>query len=189
MASRQDPCGFGAVRQVGYLCTDMHARIRAWQEQLGVGPWTLIRNVTLHCEYRGEPSRPVIDVGLAYRGDLQIELIQPRNDAPSPYREPLQRGITGVHHIAHLCDDIDADVERALASGMRMVCDIRQPAGDRYVYLDSAALGDGVLIELLDNNAMQQAMVRDGIAAAREWDGKPEIVEVDYAALQGGVPA
>lgn len=189
MASRQDPCGFGAVRQVGYLCTDMHARIRAWQEQLGVGPWTLIRNVTLHCEYLGKPSRPVIDVALAYRGELQIELIHPRNDAPSPYREYLQRGSTGVHHIAHLCDDIDADVERALASGMRIVCDIRQPAGDRYVYLDSAALGNGVLIELLDNTAMQKTMFSEGIAAARDWDGEPRIVEIDYAALQGGVPA
>lgn len=68
--------GLGDIRQLGYVVADLDASIAAWSNQLGVGPWTVIRNVTLNCTYRGQPSEPLIDVALSYRGAMQIELIQ-----------------------------------------------------------------------------------------------------------------
>ena len=176
---------FGDIRQLGYVVQDLGLAVDTWTSQLRVGPWTIIRNITLQSIYRGEPSAPLIDIALGYRGDMQIELIEQRNDAPSPYRPYIERGHYGLHHTAFLSERIDADVARAESSGMRVVCDIRMPVG-RYVYLQSAALGSQLYVELLEATPTLQQMFARGIAAAATWDGSGEPVVVDFAATTRG---
>lgn len=179
------PGCFGPVRQLGYVVSDLDAAMRAWGKQLGVGPWMIFRNVSLHSVFRGQPSMPLIDIALSYRGDMQIELIQQRNDAPSPYRADIERGRYGLHHTAFLCENIEADVQRAEAQGLRVVCDIRMPGGGRYVYLQSPELGEQLYIEFLEATGQILGMYAQGIAAAAAWDGKGEPVVIDFAALPG----
>ena len=174
--------GFGDVRQLGYVVRDLGAAVETWTRQLRVGPWTIIRNITLESVYRGAPSRPLIDIALGYRGAMQIELIEQRNDAPSPYRPWIERGHYGLHHTAFLCERIDADVERAESLGMQVACDIRMPMGGRYVYLQSPALGSDVYVELLEATQMMKDMFAQGIAAAATWSGAGEPVVIDFAA-------
>ena len=173
---------FGSIRQLGYVVQDVGLAVETWTQQLGVGPWTIIRNVALQSVYRGEPSVPLIDIALGYRGDMQIELIEQRNDAPSPYRPYIERGHYGLHHTAFLSERIDADVKRAESAGMQVACDIRMPMGGRYVYLQSAGLGSQLYIELLEATPMLQQMFAQGIAAAATWDGSGEPVVLDFAA-------
>jgi glyoxalase/bleomycin resistance protein/dioxygenase superfamily protein len=174
---------FGDIRQLGYVVRDLAPAADAWSRELGVGPWTIIRNITLRSVYRGAPSEPLIDIALGYRGQMQIELIEQRNDAPSPYRPFIERDHYGLHHTAFLSERIDADVARAEAGGLRVACDIRMPMGGRYVYLQSDGLGPGLYIELLEATPMLRQMFSDGIAAAAAWDGSGEPVVVDFAAL------
>jgi len=174
---------FGDIRQLGYVVQDLGLAVDTWTRQLRVGPWTIIRNITLSSVYRGEPSAPLIDIALGYRGDMQIELIEQRNAAPSPYRSYIERGHYGLHHTAFLSERIDADVTRAESAGLQVVCDIRMPMGGRYVYLQSAGLGSQLYIELLEATPMLRQMFAQGIAAAAAWDGSGEPAVLDFAAV------
>ncbi|GEM_PF-487846 len=182
--------GFGPVRQMGHVVSDIEACMATLSREQRLGPWLLMRNVHLPCSYRGEKSEPVIHVALTYHGDMQIELIQQVNDASSPYFEVTRAGDFGLHHTAHLCRDIDRDTERALAQGFELVCDIRM-MGARYVYLQSAAADKVDYVELLPDNLLMRSMFRQGMAACRRWKGNagPIIVDLNHAGtILGSLP-
>lgn len=181
--------GFGPVRQMGHVVDDIDAWMPALSLNQRLGPWMVMRNVTLPCTYRGEQSRPKIHVALTYRGDMQIELIQPLNDAPSPYREVTLSGDYGLHHTAHLVPDIRAAVQHAGEKGLEVVCDIRM-MGSRYVYLQNP--GGGPYIELLPASLMMRGMYRQGTAAAKRWRGQGSPININLenaASLLGSLPA
>lgn len=176
---------WGGVRQLGYVVEDLDASLKAWTEQLGVGPWLVIRNVPLQSVFRGRPSTPRIDLALGYRGDVQIELIHQTNDAASPYLEFIQRRQFGLHHIAFLVDPIDEAVRQGQASGLEMICDINMPNGGRYVYFASPVPGEQSCIELLEATPAMRAMFEQGMQAAAGWDGKAGPMVIDFAAMAG----
>jgi hypothetical protein len=155
---------FGGIRQLGHVVADLDAVLKEWRRCKGIGPWTIMRNVRLNAVYRGEPSQPLIDIALAYCGDVQIELIQQRNAAPSPYRARIEAQRYGLHHVAFLCDDIGGDVRRAEALGWRVVCDIRMPGSGRYVYLQSTHFGDDFYIEFLEASPVMRRIFAVGMA-------------------------
>lgn len=150
-------------------------------EHQGVGPWTIIKNVPLSCSYLGKPSEPVIDLALGYLGDVQIELIQQINKAPSPYLDYMQREQFGLHHTAYLSHHIERDIELAEANGHKVVCDINMPDGGRYVYTQIPALGKDVYIEFLAASPRMEAMFTQGIEAAKHWQGEPAVSVIDFA--------
>lgn len=185
--SQQD--AFGAVCQLGHVVNDIRSEIDAWQSR-GVGPWLWMRHVRLPCTFRGEASVPVIDVALSYQGNMQIELIQQLNDAPSPYRSTIEAGSYGLHHQAFLCENIHSDVERAEGLGYEMVCDIRM-YGSRYVYLQSPDADKNTYIEFLPASLMMKGMIRRGIAVSKTWsgEGRPMVVDLaNPARLIGSIP-
>lgn len=176
----------GSIRQLGYVAEDLDRAVEAWMAQLGVGPWTIIRNIPLHSVYRGQPSTPLIDIALSYRGDMQIELIQQRNDAPSPYRPFIEQRRYGLHHTAFLSERINEDVQRLESSGLTLACDINMPTGGRYVYFASPVPGEQTFIELLEATPMMKQMFEQGIPASAAWDGGGKPVVIDFAAMSRG---
>ncbi|SMB21928.1 Glyoxalase/bleomycin resistance protein/dioxygenase (modular protein) [Sterolibacterium denitrificans] len=174
---------FGPVRQLGYVVADLDAELECWRRQRGVGTWTVIRNVRLNSHYRGEPSKPLIDLALAYHGEVQIELIQQRNAAPSPYRACIEAGRYGLHHLAFLCANIAAAVRRAEARGWQVACDIRMTGSGRYVYLQSPRLGADVYIELLEASPVMRRMIARGMAETAQWQGAGAPLEFDLSSL------
>lgn len=181
MAASPGLAAWGKVRQLGYVVEDLDAALRAWSGALGVGPWTIFRNVTLQCLYRGEASAPRIDVALSYRGALQIELIQQTNDVPSPYRDFIERRQFGLHHIAFFSANVEEDLARAAAAGLEPLCDIRMPGG-HYAYLQSPVPGERSCIELLEATPALRQMFEQGTQAAAAWDGAPPPTVIDFAA-------
>lgn len=175
---------WGPVRQLGYVVQDLDAAVEAWSGKLGVGPWTLLRNVELQCAFRGQPTAPVIDLALSYRGEVQVELIQQKNDAASPYRGFIEQGRYGLHHVAFLTEAIDADVALGQQAGLVLACDIRMPArGGRYVYFDTPVPGEQAYIELLQATAVMKQMFAAGIADAKAWQGEGKPVEFNLGPL------
>lgn len=175
----------GSVRQLGHVVADLDAAVAAWSAGLGVGPWTVIRNIPLQGVYLGKPTVPLIDIALSYRGDVQIELIQQKNDADSPYRPCIERGAFGLHHIAFLCERIHDDIAQAQRRGMELVFDIHMPTGGRYVYFKSPVPGEQTFIEFLEATAAMKEMFAQGIPAAAAWDGSGAPTVIDFAAMTG----
>ncbi|MGH8460998.1 MAG: VOC family protein [Stenotrophobium sp.] len=189
MNANQHPgARLGHIRQLGYIVEDVDGAVAAWSTRLKVGPWLIIRNVPLQAVYRGLSSVPVIDCAFAYRGEMQIELIQQKNDAASPYRAFIEQGRYGLHHTAFLSEQIADDVKRLQQAGLTLACDINMPTGGRYVYFDAAVPGEQTYIELLELTPALKQMFEQGMPAAASWDGRGAPTVIDFAAMaqQGG---
>ncbi len=167
---------FGAIRQNGYVVRDVESALKHWTEVLGVGPFYYFERVPVeNFRYRGEPSPIEVSIALANSGDLQIELIQQRNEAPSMYREFLAAGNEGLQHVAYWTETMDADLERIAKAGYRIVQsgEINGPNG-RFVYLDTET-HPGTVIELSELNGPKGAFFRRLAELARDWDGRDPI--------------
>jgi ribulose-bisphosphate carboxylase large chain len=56
-------------------------------------------------------------VALANSGDMQVELIQIRNDAPSMYLDYMEKGLRGLQHVAFWTTQFDTDLAMMKARG------------------------------------------------------------------------
>lgn len=170
---------YGPIDQIGMVVDDLDASIARWISTMGVGPWTVFRNVTLNGTYRGEDTVVVMDVGLSYQNDTQIELIHVTNGARSPYLDAAGKPLAGLHHLAWMVDDLDQAVATTQANGLRVVFRAENP-GTRVAYLE--AEGErGILFEFIESAATRQ-LVQDGIKATRQWDGSNPVHVIDFAA-------
>lgn len=159
---------FGPIGQIGYVVHDLEAAATGWAATTGIGPWRSTGLLELdHFVYEGEPSDVEIGIAVAYSGDVQIELIQQFNDAPSMYRDLLDTYGEGVQHVCFYPDDYDAAMDHALSSGME-VGQHGSLWGIRFAYLR----GDGGrVIELADLPGQVRAGRQKGIDEAVTWDG------------------
>ncbi|GIX48555.1 MAG: glyoxalase [Candidatus Tectimicrobiota bacterium] len=166
---------FGPVRQNGYVVRDIEAAMRHWSEVLGVGPWFYVEHLPLtDFRYRGQPSPVDISLALANSGDLQIELIQPRNDAPSMYRDFLAAGHEGLQHLGYGTTQFEADLARLQAAGY-VVGQSGSVAGrGPFVYLLTEA-HPGTVVELFDLSGARARIFARIAEAARHWDGRDPI--------------
>ena len=87
-----------------------------------------------------------VKVAILKLGDTRIELMEPTaND--SPIKKFLTERGEGIHHIAITADDIERDVERAIASGTRMIGNIRTGSYGRKITFIHPKSMNGVLTE------------------------------------------
>lgn len=172
---------YGPVTQIGMVVEDLDASIQRWIAMMGVGPWTVFRNVALNGHYRGQNTVVKMDVGLAYQGETQIELIHVTNGARSPYLDTNAEPLVGLHHLAWMTDDLDVAVAQAEADGLAVVFRGESP-GTRVAYLEVAE-EKGVLFEFIESAATRQ-LIAEGIAASRNWSGENPIHVIDFEAGQ-----
>ena len=172
--------GHGPIAQIAWLTGDLDRAIDQWRLLAGVGPWTVYRNVTLDGDYRGTPA--TIDVGLAYQGETQIELIAPHGTGPSPYHDTDGRVRVGMHHVAWLVDDVAAAAKDAAAAGLVPVFSAESGGGaTRVAYLETPG-EPAILLELIEATPMIREGFVAGTAAARDWDGSNPVTVFDFAA-------
>jgi hypothetical protein len=167
---------FGAVCQNGYVVRDIHAAMDHWVKVLGVGPWFFIEEVkTDWFRHRGQVSDVKMSIALANSGDLQIELIQQLNDAPSMYREFLGAGHEGLQHMSYWSRDYQALYDRALGLGYRVGHE-GQIGGERgrFAYFDTAqgpGGHPGTVVEISDISGAKGEFFEHIRRKAAEWDG------------------
>src|SRR3546814_14823926 len=99
---------------------------------------------------------------LAYSGDMMIELIRPGSD-PSPYRDFLDAGRRGVHHLGTVATDYDAQMAAARAAGIHVAVEGELHIS-RFPYLATDAPFPGTMLELI---GMSQKS-KDPVAMVRE---------------------
>ena len=163
---------FGPAMQNGYVVRDLAAAIAHWTTRIGVGPFYLFPRVTFaQSTYRGHPAAIEMKVAMAYSGNLQIELIEPTSETPSIYREFLDRGFEGLHHLGVLTDRFDVDVERLAGLGHVAVQDGRVGAGTGFAYYDTGGTAPGSMIELIEASRGIQRLFEHVREAAQSWNG------------------
>jgi methylmalonyl-CoA/ethylmalonyl-CoA epimerase len=101
-----------------------------------------------HLEIEEVPNEKV-KVAMLMLQDTRIELMEPTSD-DSPISKFLQERGEGIHHIAITADDIEKDVARATASGMKMLGGLRTGSyGRRITFIHPKSL-NGVLTEFCE---------------------------------------
>lgn len=167
---------FGKITQNGYVVRDIHAAMDHWINAMGVGPWLFVERVdTDYFRHRGQDSNMEMSVALANSGDLQIELIQQTNDAPSMYKEFLDAGHEGLQHVAYWTKDYQKVYDQALARGYTVGHE-GQIGGEkgRFAYFDSHG-HPGSIVEISDISGTKGKMFEHIRKASIDWDGSDPI--------------
>jgi catechol 2,3-dioxygenase-like lactoylglutathione lyase family enzyme len=158
------------IRQLAYVVRDLDAALAYWTQTLRAGPFFVLEHCPLENQrYYGMPANTDITVALGNSGALQIELIQQHNDAPSVYRDFLDAGRSGVHHVGLMPVDYSAMYAhyRALGHKAAFECTL---GGAPVVYFDTLD-SVGHYIELWDNSAVFKDLFQMIEDAAIGWDG------------------
>jgi methylmalonyl-CoA/ethylmalonyl-CoA epimerase len=101
-----------------------------------------------HLELEEVPNEKV-KVAMLMLQDTKIELMEPTTP-DSPISKFLEQRGEGIHHIAITADDIEKDVARAAANGMRMLGGLRPGSyGRRITFIHPNSL-NGVLTEFCE---------------------------------------
>ncbi|MGY6550837.1 MAG: VOC family protein [Erythrobacter sp.] len=179
MALEGKIAALGEVMQLAFVPQDFDAAIAHWTQVMGVGPFFLIEGIHLDgMKYRGQPTEAVFDLALAYWGDIQIELIRPRDDHPSIYRGEYARIGNGLHHVCILVDNIDEAYRVCAEVGAEVL--IEGTFGtSRVIYVDPGADngsgGPGTLVEILQQSSDGPDLFGIIKAASVGWDGTEPI--------------
>jgi methylmalonyl-CoA/ethylmalonyl-CoA epimerase len=161
--------GLGPVAQLGYVVTDLAAAFDLWVDMFGAGPFFLFENVEFPgWSYRGVETPTPLNIAAGQLGSLVIELILPRGEGPSAYRDSFAKGTGGLHHYGVLVDDPDAAARHfAPAAPVTTAC---TGAGTRFAYFD-ARPQLGVMVEIIEHGPDVRELFGMIADAAKGWDG------------------
>jgi len=165
----------GDVMQLAYVTTDLAAAARYWTQTMGVGPFFKLEHAQRSLDslrYRGKPCEADFTMMIAYWGDIQVELIQQHNDAPSIFRGRHGRA-KGLHHVCIMVDDLAAAVADCTRAGALLIQEGRS-GGSAFVYMDTFG-GPGSVLEILSpapEVRQYQTYMRE---CAKTWDGRQPI--------------
>jgi len=160
------------IIQTAYVVKDIRGAIDQWVDKLKVGPWFLIEHFQGgEPRYRGQPSKADCNIAMSFAGHMMIELIQQLNDAPSVYRETIEKRGYGFHHWGVATSNFDSDFAKLRAQGYEEGFFALVPSGGRVVYMDTTADLPG-MIELIELGASFDAIFSAFYRATIGWDGK-----------------
>jgi hypothetical protein len=179
---------FGPVRQVGYVVRDIEAAMRHWAA-LGVGPWYYKEDV-VSTEYRyyGKPSAlPKLSIALANSGEVQLELIQQRDDVPTLYRDTLLANGEVAQHAAYWTRDrFDEFCARLVGRGYVEGHAGRMGANrGRFAYFLRTGF-PSAMIEISETSGGKAEYFEEIRLASLAWDGSEPIRRIGSPAAQPG---
>ena len=97
----------GPIIQFAFVVGNLDRALDHWVS-LGVGPFFRRTRVQYSfARYRGETTQMDFSAALAYSGNIQIELIAQNCRSPSVYREFLDEGLEGLHHVLIAVPDLE----------------------------------------------------------------------------------
>tara|TARA_R110000737_G_scaffold78494_1_gene110053 strand:- start:395 stop:934 length:540 start_codon:yes stop_codon:yes gene_type:complete len=165
----------GPIRQLGYVVDDIEAGMRHWSEVMGVGPWFYNPQVPIeNYLFDGESYQPHNSVALANSGEMQVELIQCRNDVPSMYRDFMAKGLRGLQHVAFWTKQYEADLLMMLDRGFTLKMSGEVGVNGRFAYF-AEEHHPGTVIELSEVLGPKGTMFDMIRAASVDWDGSDPV--------------
>lgn len=171
---------FGTIRQVGYVVKDIEKTMEHWSNVLNVGPWFYRVDATPSTfTYYGKTSAPPkISIAVANSGDMQVELIQQHDDAPSLYRDSMLAAGECTQHIAYWTEDgFDEMRGQLLAAGYQEGHAGQMGQRGRFTYLVHPDLPSAI-IEISETRGGKGEYFKKVFDAAQNWDGTDAIIRV-----------
>jgi hypothetical protein len=176
----------GPATQLGFVVRDVESAMRHWIDVFGVGPFVCMEHGTSQPPpvtwMRGEAVSVELKLAFGFMGDVQVELIEQRNDARSPYTEFLAAGREGLQHLGFWVHD-HAEATRVVeAAGYRPAYEIMVQGQDLpIVYYDSPSLY-GPMLELVPPKWRRS---REAIRTlTSHWQGGDPVIRYEtYAAF------
>ena len=139
------------ISQIALVVEDLEEAMDRYRLVLGLEPWEVYRVGPPEQEtgtYYGQSANQSFDIGDFYRGDLEIEIIEPI-DGPSVHRDFLEEGGEGIHHVTRFDFDDPYEIADAFEdAGVPMVRSGRR-YDTHYVYVDTTEILDGIYFETL----------------------------------------
>lgn len=177
--------------QIAYIVRSggLDAAIDHWVTVMGAGPFFVGVFPLLEQRYQGQPTDQQAIVAIGYLGDVQIELIEPTNQAAGPYGEWVRRHpappVGGVYHHFMVDEgDYEATIARLTAGGLKPAFTAKSPQGDRVAYLE-AFESTGGYVEVIDS-PMWPAVCSELLAISRDWDGADPRRSFDTLSVPAG---
>lgn len=167
----------GPVMQMAYIVENLDDAIRDFSRRLGIGPWFVRRRVEyVHCTYRGQPTDACVSLAFAYSGEINFELLQLENDAPSIFRDFVDSHGYGLQHVGVLTDDIERDTAALAAEGVEMLMHMINRVGVDTRLFDTQFM-PGATLELIASSPGIVAGFANMRQAAADWDGINAVAE------------
>ncbi|MET3248803.1 catechol 2,3-dioxygenase-like lactoylglutathione lyase family enzyme [Burkholderia sp. OAS925] len=171
------PTLLGKKMQVAFVVRHLEEALHFWTATMKVGPFVVIEEslgdrLFVH---RGVQSPVEMSIAYSYLGDVQIEVIAQRNAAPSPYREFLDSGREGLHHIAFWPDEFEGACQNLEEKGFREVSSVRAADGAKNLIYYDGPFHLGVMVEVLPMTPLREKYYGGMKRLAETWDGSRPI--------------
>jgi methylmalonyl-CoA/ethylmalonyl-CoA epimerase len=174
----------GPIVQLAYVPRDFDAAIRFWTQKLGVGPFYYLEHISAILDqltYRGAPVTVDYSQAVSQWGDVQIELINQHDQAPSIFRD---WDSDSLHHIQVAVSDYDVAVEMCKEQGFELAMECRGAKGVPGLKVGYFELGPGSpagFLELLyfPDPAANHTTIRRIEEQVRIWDGRDPLRRID----------
>ena len=162
----------GQVMQMAYTVKDMRTAIDWWIRNANVGPWFLLESFTgPEQRYRGEPTEADVQLAMSFAGHMNIELIQPKDNRPSVYRETIQARGYGFHHMALAVEDVEFERRKYHSLGYHDAFSTPVPSGGSVYFMGDGPEAPG-FIELIPATEGTDEMFTRYWRASVDWDGR-----------------
>jgi methylmalonyl-CoA/ethylmalonyl-CoA epimerase len=129
---------FGEIDHIGIAVEEIDGALALYRDKLGMRE-----------EHRETLEEQGVEAMLLEIGDAHIELIAPIDPDGGVARFIAKRG-PGIHHVAYRTQDIEGDIKKLVAAGMRMIGDEAHPGirDSLAIFVHPKSTG-GVLTELV----------------------------------------
>jgi hypothetical protein len=165
----------GQIVQTAYVVKDIRAAIDWWVQDGKAGPFFLLDSFTgAEQRYRGEPTQADVAIAMGFAGHMMIELIQPRDNRPSVYREIIQARGYGFHHLGIAFEDVEAARRHYHGRGYHDAFSTPVPSGGTVYYMGDGPDAPG-FIELIPATQGMDEMFTRYWKASVDWDGRDPV--------------
>jgi methylmalonyl-CoA/ethylmalonyl-CoA epimerase len=140
---------FGSLKvdQLGFVFKDIEKQAKIMENMLGLPKFIITSPVPHSIQFRGKESMLTSQIAISRIGSTQIELIK-WIDGDSSFKEFLDQGKEGLHHVAIYIEDMDKYIEKFKSKGIGILQSGRV-LNVRFTFLDSEDKF-GFILELLE---------------------------------------
>jgi len=135
------------VDQLGYVYKDIQKQAKIMESLFNVPKFIFMNEASDTFKYRGRDSKMTSIIAISRMGNTQIELIQ-WIDGNSTYKEFLDQGKEGLHHIATYVEDIQSYIDDFKKKGIE-VLQSGEILRHLFAYMDTEKTF-GIILEFLE---------------------------------------
>lgn len=134
------------VDQLGFVFKDIEEQAKVMEEIYSLSNFWFTPVAEVPTEYKGNKSATKARLGFSQLGDTEIELIEWR-EGDSPYKDFLEQGREGFHHIGINVDDIDPYLSEFKRKGIGILFS-GAIGGGKFAYMDTEKTF-GMIVEFI----------------------------------------